>query len=39
MSGDVRSAGGGNWTFMVRALRYRNYRLFFFGQLSVHYDT
>src|SRR4051812_25690399 len=24
---------GGSWTFMVRALRYRNYRLFFVGQI------
>src|SRR5580704_4546099 len=23
----------GNWTFMIRALRYRNYRLFFGGQI------
>jgi len=26
-------AGGGNWSFMLRALRYRNYRLFFGGQI------
>ena len=28
-----RADGGGNWAFMVRALRYRNYRLFFGGQI------
>ena len=28
-----RPAGGENWAFMVRALRYRNYRLFFGGQI------
>jgi MFS family permease len=29
----ARPSGGGNWAFMVRALRYRNYRLFFGGQI------
>ncbi len=33
MSAPSPGAGGGNWAFMVRALRYRNYRLFFGGQI------
>jgi MFS family permease len=33
MSKSVRPAAAGNWTFMVRALRYPNYRLFFGGQI------
>src|ERR1700690_3528095 len=31
-SGAAASAGGGGWKFAVRALRSRNYRLFFTGQ-------
>jgi MFS family permease len=33
MKPSARGGGGGNWAFMVRALRYPNYRLFFGGQI------
>ncbi|HXS99230.1 MAG TPA: MFS transporter [Elusimicrobiota bacterium] len=32
-SAPLASKTGGNWSFMLRALRYRNYRLFFGGQI------
>jgi MFS family permease len=39
MAHHATEAKSGGWTFMLRALRYRNYRLFFCGQLVSLFGT